>query len=58
MPYASFELRQFCDEFHIVQKTSIPRYPRGNGSAERAFCTAKSMLKKNGLEKLDISLEL
>lgn len=21
MPYASFELRQFCDEFHIVQKT-------------------------------------
>lgn len=56
MPFASLEFKKFCEDFHIVQITSSPRYPQGNSIAEKAVCTAKLMLKKNGIEKLDMCL--
>uniref|UniRef100_A0A8D8SI17 Uncharacterized protein K02A2.6 n=2 Tax=Cacopsylla melanoneura TaxID=428564 RepID=A0A8D8SI17_9HEMI len=56
MPFDSLEMRKFCEEFNIVQKTSSPRYPRGNGTAEKAVGTAKAMLKKNDIKQLDMCL--
>uniref|UniRef100_A0A8D9AL31 Uncharacterized protein K02A2.6 n=1 Tax=Cacopsylla melanoneura TaxID=428564 RepID=A0A8D9AL31_9HEMI len=56
MPYSSFEFKKFCFENGILQKTSSPRYPRGNSIAERAVGIAKAILKKDGVENLHSSL--
>ena len=44
--YASQEFRRFAASYRFQGVTSSPRYPRGNGAAERMVQTVKSILKK------------
>ena len=43
--YASNEFKAFAKAYKFQAVTSSPRYPRGNGCAERMVQTVKSILK-------------
>ena len=45
--YSSLEYKQFAAKYGFTHTTSSPRYPQGNGEAERAVKTVKSFLKKS-----------
>lgn len=45
-PFTSSKFAEFCLKKNIVHTTSSPRYPQGNGAAERAIQTAKRILKQ------------
>ncbi|XP_032217921.2 uncharacterized protein K02A2.6 isoform X1 [Nematostella vectensis] len=44
--YSSHVFAEFAREYGFTPITSSPRYPQGNGHAERAVQTVKSLLKK------------
>ena len=44
--FASRQFAKFAQSFDFCHKTSSPRYPQGNGEAEQAVRTVKSLLKK------------
>jgi transposase InsO family protein len=45
--YASDEFRAFAKSYQFQHVTSSPRYPRGNGAAERMVKTVKAILDKS-----------
>ena len=45
--YASAVFTSFAKEYGFTHITSSPRYPQGNGAAERAVRTVKGLLEKN-----------
>ena len=46
--YASQQYTKFAEDYGFVHKTSSPYHPQGNGEAERAVKTIKSLFKKDG----------
>ena len=44
--YACEEFRKFTESYKCIHTTSSPRYPKGNGMAERAVQTVKKLLEK------------
>ena len=46
--YASREFSEFASDYEFRHITSSPYHPQGNGEAERAVGTIKSLLKKGG----------
>ena len=46
--YSCETFKEFACDFQFQHDTSSPYYPQGNGEAERAVRTIKSLLKKNG----------
>ncbi|KAB0801714.1 hypothetical protein PPYR_03900 [Photinus pyralis] len=57
-PFNSYECKDFARKWNFEFVTSSPRYPRGNGQAERAVQTAKNILKKCYDDNKDITLAL
>ena len=45
--YAADQFKSFAKEYGFTHLTSSPRYPQGNGFAERAVRTVKSLLTKS-----------
>ena len=45
--YASAVFADFAKEYGFTHMTSSPRYPQGNGAAERAVRTVKGLLEKS-----------
>ena len=45
--YASSSFNAFADQYGFQHITSSPRYPQGNGEAERAVQTIKGLLRKS-----------
>ena len=45
--YAADMFKTFAKEYGFTHLTSSPRYPQGNGAAERAVRTVKSLLEKS-----------
>ena len=43
--YAAQEFSQFAESYNFTHQTSSPYHPQGNGEAERAVRTVKSLLK-------------
>lgn len=54
MPYNSYQLKEFAEEWDIVLTTSSPTYAQSNGLAERGVQLAKNMLRKAHEERTDI----
>nr|XP_055037759.1 uncharacterized protein K02A2.6-like [Misgurnus anguillicaudatus] len=46
--FSCYEFAQFAQDYDFTHVTSSPYYPRGNGEAERAVRTVKSLLAKEG----------
>jgi transposase InsO family protein len=46
--YASREFAEFAQDYEFHHRTSSPYFPQGNGEAERAVGTIKSLLGKKG----------
>ena len=46
MQYADKEFAQFAESYEFTHQTSNPYHPQGNGEAERAVRTVKSLLKE------------
>lgn len=46
MPYSSYKLQQFANDWGFKITTSSPYYPKSNGLAEKAVGIAKNLLKK------------
>jgi hypothetical protein len=46
MPFASFEMKQFADDWNFKLVTSSPTFPQSNGQSERFVQTIKTMIKK------------
>ena len=47
LQYSCVAFKEFASDFQFRHDTSSPYYPQGNGEAERAVRTTKSLLKKN-----------
>lgn len=47
MPYASYAVRAFANDWGFTITTSSPHYPKSNGLAEKAVGIVKNMLKKS-----------
>lgn len=58
MPFNSFELKCFAEEWKFQICTSSPHHPKSNGMAEKGVHIAKNMLKKAWEERKDIQLYL
>ena len=56
--FKSSQFRQFAEEWGFQHRTSSPRYPQGNGSAEAAVKVAKSIMRKCSATKEDYFLAL
>ena len=52
-PYNSKSFTEFSVEYNFTHQKSSPKYPQGNGAAERAVGTVKSLLKKALAAKQD-----
>jgi len=46
MPFASYVMKKFADEWNFRVVTSSPTYSQSNGQAETAIQTIKILLKK------------
>lgn len=46
--FSGHEMKAFASDYCFEHVTSSPKYPQGNGEAERAVQTVKNLLKKAG----------
>jgi hypothetical protein len=53
-PFNSREFSDFCAEWNIEHRTSAPTRPQGNGKAESAVKSAKTLLKRVELAQQDL----
>lgn len=58
MPFNSFEMHQFANDWNFEIVTSSPHHHQSNGLAEKGVHIAKNMLKKAGENNQDIELYL
>ena len=56
--YAAQEFARFAREWDFSYFTSSPTYPQSNGLLEKSVHTAKQLLKKAKLEKIDPYISL
>ena len=56
--FVSEEFKQFMKGYDIIHTTSSPGHPQGNGLAERAVQSAKSLLEKTNRDGSDLYLNL
>ena len=56
--FVSEEFEQFMKGYDIIHTTSSPGHPQGNGFAERAVQSAKSLLEKTNHDGSDLYLNL
>ena len=56
--YSAYEFKTFANKYGFEHITSKPHYPQGNGEAESAVKTLKSILKKCHYSNEDIYLSL
>jgi hypothetical protein len=56
--YRLYELKQFCESWKSVNRTSSPYFPRCNALAERYIETAKDLLKKCAEDGCNVNLAL
>ena len=58
MPFGSYRMKQFANEWKFTITTSSPRYAQSNGQAERAIQTVKNLFKKASASNTDVYLAL
>ena len=46
MPFASFEMKKFANDWNFTVTTSSPHFSQSNGQVERGIQTVKTLLKK------------
>ena len=46
VPFSSYEMKTFAQDYGIKITTTSPRYPQSNGMSEMAVKTCKKILKK------------
>lgn len=56
--FSNVAFRRFASDYGFEHATSSPRYPRGNGLAERTVQTIKGILQKSAFSGEDLYLGL
>lgn len=56
VPFSCYEFVKFSEEWGFQVINSSPHYPKSNGFAERAVGIFKNLVKKSGLDQLELAL--